>query len=139
MPVTVTPGFKFTIKAGPTTAVDVSAQITDVGIDVASNATTIYTMGGASGAAANKARVASQVDESQSLGFLYDGDDFYGVLYAAIKAGTDLAIEISGGGAEWTGNALPSNLSLSTAASDEAATCSASFVSDLDFAAIVGP
>lgn len=139
MPVTVTPGFKFTIKAGPVTAVDVSAQITDLGVDVSSNASTIYTMGGATGTAANKARVASQVDEAQTLGFLYDGTAFYKVLYDAIKAGTDLVIEIDGGGGAWTGHGLLSSLGVSSAASDDAAACTASFVSDLNFAAIVIP
>jgi hypothetical protein len=137
--VTVTPGFKFTIKAGPVTAVDVSAQITDVGVDLSSNASTIYTMGGSTGTAANKARVASAVDETQSLGFLYDGPGFYKVLNDAVKAGTDLVIEIDGGGAAWTGKALCSGLSFQSAASDDAATCTASFLSDLAFAAIVGP
>lgn len=139
MPVTVTPGFKFTVKAGPVTAVDVSAQITDLGVDVSSNASTIYTMGGSTGTAANKARVASQVDEAQTLGFLYDGTAFYKVLYDAIKAGTDLVIEIDGGGGAWTGHGLLSSLGVSSAAGDDAATCTASFVSDLNFAAIVAP
>jgi hypothetical protein len=137
--VAVTPGFKFTIKAGPTTATDVTAQITDLGIDVSSNASTIYTMGGSTGTAANKARVASQVDEAQTLGFIYDGTAFYKTLYDAIKAGTDLTIEIDGGGGKWTGHGLLSGLGVQSAATDDAATCTASFVSDLDFAAIVAP
>lgn len=136
----VVPGWQFTIKAGPVTATDVTAQITDIGTDLQSNASTIFTMGGHDGTGPNKARVASQVEETQSIGFLYDGGSgFYKALRDALQGGTDLVIEVNSDDGKWTGKALPSSLSHEAQADAETSTCTAGFLSELDFDVLTGP
>jgi hypothetical protein len=122
-------GASFTVGVGPSTATDVTAQITDGTITADSTVERVRTLG------PNIAFVGTDLAHSADLNFLYDEESgFYSALDTATTTNDALTVTITGGGGEWTGTMYVSTLSVSFAA-DGLASCSASFTGELVFAA----
>lgn len=121
MATTAITGKQFTVTYG---TMDGSAQITTGTIDESSNSETIQTLAGS-------VAISQGTETTISCDFLYDGDvaggtSFYAALKAALDGGTTATIDITGGAASWSGEAIVTSLSNEFPA-DGASTCSAEF------------
>jgi len=111
-------GKSMTVTYGGTEA---SCQVTSLGIDESAEAETIQTLG-------CSATISKGVESSISMDLLYDGgqaNSVYGVLKAALGAGTAAEVEITAASGEtWTGQAVVTSLGVEVPA-DGAVACSA--------------
>lgn len=125
MPVTSFAGSVFTVKVGSTTY---TAQITRGGVSTAPSKTKTKTLG------PNTATTKTDVQDSATFDFLYDGDSgFYKALWddAHDLDSAGLTVEIHGGGGEWNGTMSVDDLGIEFPAEGET-TCTASFSCDSD-------
>lgn len=121
-------GASFTVGVGPSTATDVTAQITDGSITAAPTVERVRTLG------PNVAFVGTDLEHTADLNFLYDESaGFYDALELATTTNNDLSVLIVGGDGHWTGTMYVTSLSVSFAA-DGLSSCSASFIGSLTFA-----
>lgn len=115
---TVYAGSSFTVTVE---TVAYTAIISRGGVDAAPNIVTTKTLG------PNKQTAQTDVEDTCTFDFLYDGAGFYSALWTASRTGALLTVEVAGGGKDWTGEAIVTALSVEADA-ENLSSCTASFL-----------